>query len=243
MITKDSIQFGATKIDYDIVYSNKRKNATLAVYPMKQIEISVPKTLEKEHIQRLVKKKANWVIKQIVWFDEISQLDSAKEHVNGETFLYLGRQYRLKTNYGNGKAEAKLLGRYLSVMLPEEISTKDTKKTIKAAVWQWYRTRSEEKVAEIVKRHCNKLGIPQPEFMIKNQIKRWGSCTSKNFLIFNFRIAMAPVSQIEYVVAHELCHIKHKDHSTEYWKLLRSILPDYELRKEALRKEGWQYVL
>jgi predicted metal-dependent hydrolase len=243
MITNDSITFGSTKINYSIVYSHKRKNATLAVYPMKQVEISVPKNTEQELIQKLVKKKAKWIVKQVLWFNEISQLDSAKEQVNGETYLYGGRQYRLKIEKVDGKAYAEFTGRQLIVKLPTTITQRDIKKTIKAAIWDLYRKQSEEKVSEIVKRFSRKLGMSQPNFMIKNQFKRWGSCTSKNLLIFNFRIVMAPMSQIEYVVAHELCHIKHKDHSTKYWKQLRVILPDYEIRKENLRKDGWQYSL
>lgn len=243
MITEDCIQFGSTTINYDIVYSDKRKNATLAVYPMKEVEIRVPKHLEQEHIQRLVKKKADWVIKQFIWFDEITQLDSSKEHVNGETYLYLGRQFRLQIKKGEERAEAKIIGRNISVNLPINTPKKYEKKIIKAVIWKFYRQQTEEKVEELVKKYSKRLGIALPKFMIKNQYKRWGSCTSKNQLIFNFRLSMAPVSQVEYVVAHEICHTKIKDHSSEYWKRLKSVLPEYEARKEALKKDGWKYIL
>ncbi len=240
--TQDSIQFGTTTINYDVIYSAKRKNATLSVYPMKQVEISVPSGLEREHIQRLVRKKAGWVLKQILWFDEIVQIDSQKEHVNGETFLYLGRQYRLKIVRSSEKAKAKLRGKYLYVTIPNAGNSKD-KKIIKAAVWDWYRKQAGRKVTEAVCLYSRILGIELPKVIIKNQYKRWGSCTSKNTLNFNFRIVIAPVSLLNYVAAHELCHIKHKDHSPKFWKLLKTIMPDYEDRKERLRKEGRQYTL
>lgn len=243
MIKSDSVQYGMTRIDYDIIYSEKRKNATLAVYPMKDVEIRVPKDLEREHIQRLVKKKADWVIKQIYWFDEISQLESFKEHVSGETYLYLGRQYRLQVKKERGRAQAKIVGKNLIVMLPFNTPKKYIKKTIKTTIWRCYRKQTEHKVKELIEQYSKKIGVKPPNFSIKNQYKRWGSCTSKNHLIFNFRLSMAPVSQIEYVIAHELCHIKIKEHSKEYWNLLRSILRDYEDRKEALKKDGWQYTL
>lgn len=245
MIMRDFIKFGSTRIDYTIVYSDRRKNASLAVYPMKLVEITVPHDLKKEHVQILVRKKADWIIKQILWFEEITLIDSSKEYVNGETYLYLGRQYRLKIITEDGKAQAKLIGKYLTVTLPSNVNVhkRKTKKTTKAAIWQWYREQLQMKISEAIRRYCKKLGIKEPRFMIKNQYKRWGSCTSKNQLIFNFRIAMAPMSQLEYVVAHEMCHIKYKDHSNKYWKLLCSIMPDYEIRKEALRKDGWQYAL
>jgi predicted metal-dependent hydrolase len=242
MIGQDSILFGTTRIRYTIVYSRKRKNASLAVYPLKQVEISVPARTEPELIQNLVRRKAGWVIKQILWFDEISQMSSQKEYTNGETFLYLGRQYRLKSMIQDGKAIAKIIGKYVLVVIPRNLPKRLTMKTIRAAVWQWYRHQANERITDIVRAHSKKLGVPEPSFVIKNQYKRWGSCTSKNLLIFNFRIVMAPMSQIEYVVAHEMCHLRYKDHSDNYWKLLRSIMPDYELRKDRLRKDGWQYM-
>jgi predicted metal-dependent hydrolase len=242
MITEDAVQFGSTRISYDIVYSEKRKNATLAVYPMKEVEISVPKNLEREHIQKLVKKKAAWVIKQLIWFDEIKQLDSNKEFVNGETFLYLGRQYRLQIKRTDGKAVASIFGKQLQVNLPK-VNKAEEKRMIKAAVWKFYREETEARVLMLLKKYSKRLGISPPPFTIKNQYKRWGSCTGKNTLIFNFRISMAPLTQIEYIVAHELCHTKIKNHSNAYWKLLKSISPEYEGRKELLKKNGWQYVL
>jgi len=243
MMEKDIIQFGNTKIDYSIIYSDRRKNATLSVYPMKLVEISVPEGLERSEIQQLVRKKARWVIKQLSFFDQIDQIDSTKEYVNGETFLYLGRQYRLNVIKSGTKAEANLEGKSLVVNIPGKSNKEKAGKLIKAAVWQWYRNKAKQKVGNLIKVYSKKIGTDEPDFQIKNQYKRWGSCTSKNKLIFNLRIVMAPVYLIEYVIAHEMCHLKHRDHGTEFWKLLRAVIPDYEARKEQLRKEGWQFDL
>jgi len=241
MIEQDSILFGKTQIDYDVVYSPRRRNATLAVYPLKQVEITVPTTIQQEKIKTLVERKAVWVIKQLVWFDQITQIDSVKEYVNGESFLYLGRQYRLKLNKENGKTEVRMRGKELEVTLKKQDTKQDTKTLIKVAIWHWYREQALKNIDESVSCYSKKLGIKKPKITIKNQYKRWGSCTSKNVVIFNFRIAMAPVSQLNYVVAHELVHIKHKDHSPKFWKKLNSIMPDYQDRKEKLKQDGWQY--
>ena len=241
MIEQDSFLFGKTQIDYDVVYSPRRRNATLAVYPLKQVEITVPSNIQQEKIKALVERKAVWVIKQLVWFDQITQISSTKEYVNGESFLFLGRQYRLKLNKENGKTEVRLRGRELEVTLKKQDNSKDVKTLIKVAIWHWYREQALKNIDESVSYYCKKLGIRKPKITIKNQYKRWGSCTSKNVVIFNFRIAMAPVSQLNYVVAHELVHIKHKDHSPKFWKKLNSIMPDYQDRKEELKQDGWQY--
>jgi len=243
MITQDSIQFGTTTINYDVVYSDRKKNATLSVYPLKLVEVSVPTNLDQEHIQKLVKRKAHWVMKQILWFDEIVQTDCSKEYVNGESYVYLGRQYRLKIIKNHEKPQAKLMGKYLTVRFPENTPQNKEKNVIKAAIWKWYREQADKKIEEAIKIYSNKLGIQQPKYNIKNQYKRWGSCTKNNILNFNLRISMAPISLLQYVVAHEICHVQHKDHSNQFWKLLQAIMPDYEQRKDRLRKEGTQYVL
>jgi len=243
MIIQDSIQFGTTRIGYDIVYSDKRNNASLAVYPYKQVEIVVPNTLKREHIQALVRKKADWVVKQLVWFDEIAQVESTKEYVSGETFLYLGRQYRLKIEKGAGRPQAKLIGGHFLISLPKHMEQSKHKKAVKALIWRWYRAQAHDTIGRAIKYYSRRLGIPEAQFIIKNQYKRWGSCTSKGTLIFNIRAVMAPMSQMEYIVAHELCHIKHNSHSHKFWNLLRAIMPDYEERKERLRKDGWKYTI
>lgn len=243
MKTKDFIRFGNTKIKYDIVYSNKRKNATLKVYPLMAVEISVPKDLSRKHIRQLVKNKSGWVIKQLTWFNELAQLKSDKEYVKGETYLYLGRQYRLDIKKDDMAPQTTILGKNLIINLPKNTEKDKIKKIVKVALLWWYKEQSENKIQEIIKSYSQKLGISKPKFVIKNQFKRWGSCTSKNLIIFNFRISMAPVSQIEYIVAHELCHTKIKDHSMAFWKLLSRAMPDYNTRKETLRKDGWQYSL
>ena len=243
MITQDSINIGMTKVNYDIIYSTRRKNATLAVYPMKTVEITVPSSLKKEEIQGLIKKKGRWILGQLLWFNDVTQMDSHKEYVNGETFLYLGRQYRLKTAPSEGRVTARLVGKHLSVSVHPTTSSSQRLKLARAAIWQWYRTEAARRIAEVAEDYGRKIGIPLPKITIKNQSKRWGSCTQKNGLIFNIKLIMAPMSQVEYVVAHELCHVRYKDHSDKYWRLLRLIMPDYKSRKEALRKDGWQYVL
>lgn len=240
MLKNDSIQYGTTTINYDIKFSPRKKNATIAVYPMKKVEIIVPNKLEKSEIKNLVGKKAGWIIKQLDWFNQITQLESTKEFVTGETFLYLGRQYRLKITEDNTKTYEKLKGKHLLINIPKDKNNKKSK-IVKAAVWNWYKNQAKRKIADSIKYYSKKLGIEPPEFTVKNQLKRWGSCTSKNKLNFNIRIMMAPMTELNYVIAHELCHTIVKDHSQNYWKFLHSIMPDYEIRKENLRKNGWKY--
>ncbi len=244
MSSSGSIKFGTRTIDYNVTYSDRRKNLAIAVHPDKRVEVVAPADLDHGDIQEILKEKARWVVEKIEWFDQIDRLETAKEYVNGETFLYMGRQYRLKILRGGEGPAAKLRGGRFEVSVPPTVPGPEERGLAKDALWQWYLDHAEKKVSEVVRDYAKRLHIdPPPRFKVKYQEKRWGSCPRDDVLHINIRIIMAPMSQIEYVVAHELCHLRYKDHSAEFWQLLRLIMPDYEVRKENLRKEGWRYVL
>lgn len=241
-MTSDSITFGTTTITYDITYSDRRKHVAIAVNPDKKVDVLAPLQLDQAAIQDIVRNKANWVMEQLGWFDQISQRTASKEYANGETFLYMGRQYRLKILHSGDRPSTKLRGKYFEVTIRDSCDELEKRKLVKNALWKWYRFHAEMKIGEIVCQYSARLHIDPPMFRIKYQAKRWGSCSKENILNINIRIAMAPMSQIEYVVAHELCHLKHKNHSVEFWQLLRLLMPDYEIRKENLRRDGWRYL-
>jgi len=238
-----SIEFGTSRIDYDVKYSPRRKNLSIAVHPSRKVEVLAPVNLTPEEIQGALKRKAGWVKERLDWFEQMSQLTVAREYVSGETFLYLGRQYRLKIVYGTKRSPVKLRGKFFEVTLSQSMPEQDRREAVRRAMWRWYRAHAQEKIRKIIDHYSARLRIEPPEFRVKYQAKRWGSCSQGGVLNINLRVIMAPLSQIEYVVAHELCHLKYKDHSTSFWELLRLVMPSYEIRKENLRRDGWRYVL
>lgn len=241
LLTKDYIIYGTSRIEYTINYA-KRRTATIIVYPYKEVEIIVPIDTSLEKSKELISKKASWIIKKIDFFNQIAEYDATKEYVEGETILYLGRQYRIKIIETVKKAIVRLKGKYLEIGFNKKFRTKyEEKKYVKTLVINWYKIQAEKNIKKSLLFYSNKLGLNLPEFKIKNQIKRWGSCTSKDILQFNVKIMMAPKYQFDYVIVHELCHIKYKDHSNNFWKLLGSILNDYHLRKEQLKEQGNMY--
>ncbi len=243
MNKNDSIIFGASKISYEIIYSPRRKNVSISVSPDKKVEVTAPSNLTVEAIREVVKRKADWILKKLDWFDHIQQFDASKEYVNGETFLYMGRQYRLKIQSGEIEPSIKLKGKYFEVTVSKNTPQKSQHQVVRDTLWKWYLEHAENKLREIMHKYSRKLQIDTPTLVVKPQAKRWGSCSKTNIIRINIQIIMAPIKQIEYVVAHELCHVKYKDHSSGFWKNLSLIMPDYQLRKESLRKEGWRYVL
>ena len=151
--------------------------------------------------------------------------------------------YNLKILSGEIEPSIKLKGKYFEVTVSKNTPQKSQHQVVRDTLWKWYLEHAENKLREIMHKYSRKLQIDTPTVVVKPQAKRWGSCSNTNIIRINIQIIMAPIKQIEYVVAHELCHVKYKDHSSKFWKNLSLVMPDYQLRKESLRKEGWRYVL
>ena len=209
MIQTGTVQFGATDISYSVKYSAGREQAGISVSPDKSVEIRVPEDTSQEKIREIAGKKAAWIYEQIQWFDRLSLIDMTKEYVSGETFLYLGRQYRLKVVCNGTGLGIKLSGGYFEVTIPEERDISDQKGLVRKALLQWYCFHAEERITPLLDKNARRLGIETPPLNIKYQLKRWGSCTKDGTININVRIAMAPMSQVEYVVIHELCHLAY----------------------------------
>jgi len=154
--------------------------------------------------------------------------------VSGETFLYLGRQYRLTVRSGFPDAHLDH-GRFIVSI--GHSSAKRRPEVVKKLLLRWYRRHATERLREQVERWALRVGVAVPKLTMRHQERRWGSC-SPGVIRFNWRIIQAPMRLVEYVVAHEVVHLLHDDHGRSFWSKLGRVLPDYEMRREALRHMG-----
>lgn len=224
--------YGERRIPYQLRFS-ERKRLRVTVKPDLSVLADAPSRFTEKEASEAVRSKARWILRQLTSFQEFHPLPMPRKFISGETFVYLGRQYRLKVETG-GSAPAKLRGRYLFVSVSEKADT--TK--VKAAVDSWYRVRAEEifrrylsACMEVAGRH----GISEPELAIRNMRTRWGSCSASGRITLNLKLIYAPVHCIEYVIMHELCHLAHHNHSPKFYRLLTRCMPDWEKRRAALR--------
>jgi len=160
-----------------------------------------------------------------------------KEFISGEQVLLLGRKYRLKINevQGENSKEPYVAGKRVIISIGRQLNQEVKKGIIRNALVKWYSAQITEIIVQRINRYGKQLGITLPSVIIKEQKKRWGSCSSKGILRFNWRIAMAPISIIDYIVVHELSHLKIKNHSPDFWKLVSMSLPDYQERRKWLK--------
>lgn len=213
----------------EVIRTERRKTADIRVEDG-AVSVLVPRDLPMERIDLLLKEKRNWIKEKIVLHRQ-AQPVSEKQFVSGEAFSYLGRNYRLKVEKGAFKPVRLINGR-LVVTVPQG---KDQPHMIRNALVRWYKRQAEQKLVEKVERYAPVVGVEPTGVGIKSFKSRWGSCTAKGRLEFNWRVMMAPNSVVDYVVIHELCHLKQHDHSTEFWKEVERALPRYRKLKEWLK--------
>jgi len=227
------IAFGNRRIPYQLTRKS-RKHIRILVAPDLTVRVSAPPRAKDEQIAQILKQKAHWIARKLDAVKNFHPLPAPKEYISGETFCYLGRQYRLKVAKGE-KAPAKLKGKFLNVTVPD----KQDRDAVKKVVESWYKQRAEQTVLRYLDKCMNvteRHGIPTAALTLRKMRTRWGSCSSKGRITINTNLIQAPVHCIEYVIMHELCHLKHHNHSKAFYKLLTQCMPDWQKRKEALHK-------
>lgn len=234
---------GGLTIPYDITFSSRRKTISIIVHRTKRVEIKAPSGTPVPYIHDLAKSKLAWIVKRLGMIDSMPDHAVERKYCEQEIFYFLGTPLSLVFERVTGSGTARKQGESLIVGIPGSVPVPDHSRYARKLVQEWYRGQGSRIIAGIIREYADLLGLDTPSFRIRNVRRRWGSCNHRNNLNFNSRLIMAPVAQVEYVVMHELCHVRHKNHSGTFWKALQDVMPDYRERREQLRREGYRYIL
>ena len=230
-----AITWGDTRLTYSIRRSARRKKTVaVTVDPGGGVLLLAPEQISTERLDAVVQRKAGWIVQRLRGVGSNGVPPSPREFVSGESVMYLGRHYRLKVDSG-GIGEAKLRGGWLHVPAP---AGAEQPAHVRAALVSWLRRHAAERLPERVEAWRSKVGVAMPRVVIADQQKRWGSCNRSGTIRLNWRIIQAPMRLVDYVVVHELVHLRHRGHGRDYWQALGRIMPDYERRREDLRQRG-----
>lgn len=231
MQNRGTIAYGGKEIVFHVQVSD-RKTMEIAVHPDNSVIVKAPRGVSEDDIHGRVYRRARWIAKQINYFQQFHPRTPRRQYVSGETHLYLGRQYRLKVSAGNNPG-VKLVRGFLYVTY----RGKQNPVRVRLLLDEWYLERARIKYAESLDRcfpDLQRMGYAQPTIHIRRMKTRWGSLSSKGTLTLNRELIRAPRDCIDYVVTHELCHLKYKDHSRAFYRLLEQVMPDWERRKHRL---------
>lgn len=229
-----TIEYGTKTIKFSVEF-RERKSLEISVEPPNIVNVIAPFDTPEEIIDQKVRKKAQWIVQKLFLFKDMEYQKINRELVNGESFMYMGRNYSLQLIIDKDikYPKVKLYQGKFFITTPDK-----NQELLKVALEKWYREKTLEKVTEKVRYFQHFFKKKPNAIKVKEQQKRWASCTSKNELLFNWRCAMAPAHIIDYIVVHEMCHMYHMNHSKEFWDLISSVMPDFERRKEWLKNFG-----
>lgn len=233
---KYEIIHGDKKIEFNLIRKNV-KNINLNVKPNMTVEISAGKHIPLDDLKKFVKRKATWILKNIEYFKKSqSEQKFDREYINGETYKYLGRQYRLKVV--ESVSEGIICQKGFLILKIKDKSNIKRKENILS---NWYRSRAEIIFNEVLNNiyiSLEKYKIQKPKIQIRSMKARWGSCIEKKgIILLNFDLIDAPKFCIEYVILHELIHFKYRNHDIKFYDLITALMPDWERRKDILDKE------
>lgn len=228
------LQYGTTTIEYELTYS-KRKTLAIHVYPDGSVVVDAPLETDIEAVEAKVRKRAAWILRQQQQFQTYATTKVLPHrYVSGESFAYLGRHYRLKVIEDPVRRVVLSRG-YLTVSVPD---TQD-KVQVSALVDRWYRSHARRIFAErlaIIYPRVAFLGIPYPALSIRVMKLRWGSCTPSGKLILNLKLIQVAKPLIDYVIVHELCHLKEHNHSAAFYALLGRVQPGWQEQRLRLNQ-------
>lgn len=225
-----TIEYGRETIHYEVRFLPTRHTLGIEVHPDQRVLVRAPLGCPEEVIAERVRRRAAWISRQIAEFQRYRPRTPPRQYLSGETHLYLGRQYRLKVCAGE-VATVKMSRGQLIVTLP---GAPDPER-IKTLLRRWYLDRARGVFSEMLDGclpHFKR--IERPRLIVRAMQSRWGSLSRAGTMTLNANLVRAPRPCIEYVVTHELCHLKHRDHDAQFFRLLGLVMPDWEQRKLRL---------
>ena len=217
------------------VERRNRKTLEIQVRPDLTVVALAPIDAAIADIKTKIVKRGSWILKKQRYFMEFFPRDPPRQYQSGETHMYLGNQYRLKVEQAT-KNEVKMKGPHIWVKAKD----KQDSQLIQRLLYDWYRAHANVKFNESIERclqKTKKYGIERPNIVIMKLKKRWGSCVAGKYkVLLNLEMIRIPMYCIDYVVAHELCHLKYDGHDPKFYNFLTLVMPDWRERKAKLKK-------
>lgn len=222
------------QIEFSIVRSARRvTNTSISVGP-KGVIVHAPVWVPVWVIKRFVEEKRDWIESQL---SKRPHQVRKREFSDGDTIYYLGKEYSIKIISLDDRSRSSVtLSEQIMIIEISVYFTEDKRhEEIKKTISRWFLEKGIEHITQRVNEYSQIIGVDYSKITLKDVSSIWGSCSSKNNLNFNRHLIMAPQEVIDYVVIHEVCHLVHRDHSSRFWGLVRSLDPNYKEHRRWLR--------
>ncbi|OOM76418.1 hypothetical protein CLPUN_26500 [Clostridium puniceum] len=251
------------EIEFNII-RRKRKTICIRIEENGLVIVSAPLRVSKQFILDVVQNKADWIIEKQIEIEKRDLKKISREIAEGSTFMYLGEEYALylifqenrkniTVEFSNEPSSDNELNKYVSLNkgINSDVNHEFLKKQgfiihtnttneekLKMALEKWYRAETLKIVTKRINYYSGNFKDKVTDIRVKEQKRRWASCTGKNAILFNWRISMARADVIDYIVVHEMCHMDHRNHSKFFWNRVAEIIPDFKEKHEWLKANG-----
>lgn len=228
--------FNGETIRYEVIYK-KRSSLSIQIDLYGNVNVLAPKGVPASFVEPFLEEKWDWILEKRG--EVLARWDGPKQnsYEAGEKFLYLGQEFPMTVHQDNQLAEGcvKFDGKVL------EVHVRDSEEAqIQQALKRFYYQKCKQLVEQRIAVNQSHFKMKPREVKITDNQKTWGTCDSFARLTFNWRLAMAPLEVIDYVVVHEMCHMVHLNHDRSFWRLVGKISPNYKQYETWLTYSGWK---
>ena len=238
MKVKHFIENNGQRIYYTLCRT-RRKTIGIIVDNNGEVKIHAPYRVSEKQVIDVVQKKADWIFKKV---NEVAARNAnliPRQFVSGEKFLYLGKEYTLEVLEKDSQKSAVLIKNdTITVYILKGLDEESRTKAVKDTLIHWFRQQFAGIAKDRIEKYSQYINAAPCKVVIKDQKTRWGSCSKKGNINLNWRLVMAPVEIIDYVIVHELCHLKFMNHSKYFWNLVVSVLPNCQESRKWLKDNG-----
>ena len=224
----------AQDIEFTLIRSD-RKTADIVIERSGDVIVRAPVGVDDAKVREVVADRALWVHRSLAEWEDLNSSRRHRPLAQGQGFAYLGRSYRLKFVEGGDVALRLKNGRW---EMSEAFVAREGEAAARKAFRDFYTVKGMQIFAERVRSLAPLVGVEPGEVAVKELGYHWASCGAGGTMNFHWKTLMAPQTVIDYIVVHELCHLRHRDHSDAFWNEVDKVLPRFRERKEWLRANG-----
>lgn len=230
LVGKREITLNGQTVSYILKRSTRAKHVRFEMRRDTGLTVVIPRCDKIGRLTDILEAKRDWILNNLAKCSESRSLSAKKELQSGDTVPYLGRDLKVVSQQNHGNADGVKLERNTLV-----VNLKSANSRLNAALEQWYRAQAAKLLKKRVDKLSTQLGLSYNRLIIRGQKTRWGSCSYKGNLSFNWKLLMAPEPVIDYVIIHELTHLKEMNHTKSFWQLVAEHCPRWREHRKWLR--------
>ncbi len=235
-----SFEIDDTRVAYTVQRSARRRR-TIALYvDSGGVRVLAPARTGLAALQALLRERTGWIARRLAWLRLQRPAETARPLIHDDAAFFQGESLPVRVTRDPARPSGCVLDQgtiTMNVALPE-IAGEALREEVRLELLLWYKRQARRVFRERLDHWEERLGVTYRRVIVASPTRRWGSCNARNDIRLNWRLMLAPPDLLDYVAAHELCHVLHKDHSRRFWDCLNRVMPDCKARRQRLR--SWE---